>query len=123
MWMPPAGDLTIGASRTVTPAGTREFEQIRIKADSGKLVYIALPSGQSEARFPSTVVNDTLLVFENLAHDFPQRIIYRKRGADSVIARVEGPGANSTTRGSNYPMRRASCTATPAPPAPAPPRG
>ena len=118
MWMPPAGDLMLGASRTIRGAAVSEFEQVRIKAEGGRLVYTALPSGQKEASFPSTHASDTLLVFENLAHDFPQRILYRRRGADSIVARIEGPGSNNTTRGISFPMRRASCTEPPAPPDP-----
>ncbi|HKS05144.1 MAG TPA: DUF6265 family protein [Gemmatimonadaceae bacterium] len=118
MWMPPAGGSMMGASRTATASATREFEHLRISTDGARLVYTALPSGQRETSFPSTLVSDTLLVFENPQHDFPQRISYRKRGADSVIARVEGPGPNNTTRGFNIPMRRSSCTDAPAPPPP-----
>lgn len=118
MWMPPAGTSMMGSSRTTSSTATREFEHLRISVDGQQLVYTAIPSGQRETAFRSTHLSDTALVFENLQHDFPQRIIYRKRGADSVIARVEGPGANNTTRGFNLPMRRASCTQTPAPPAP-----
>jgi dipeptidyl aminopeptidase/acylaminoacyl peptidase len=116
MWMPALGDLMLGASRTTVGAATAEFEQLRLKAEGDRLVYTALPSGQREASFPSITVSDTLLVFENTAHDFPQRISYRRRGADSVIAQIEGPGPNGTRR-IQFPMRRASCT-TMAPPAP-----
>jgi hypothetical protein len=110
MWMPPAGGLMLGASRTVVGGVAREFEHLRIRADGDKLAYIALPSGQKETAFPAKQVSDNELVFENLAHDFPQRIIYRKRGADSLVARIEGPGPNNTARGFDFPMRRASCT-------------
>ena len=116
--MPPFGGAMIGASRTVIGGALREFEHIRITTDSSRLVYTAIPSGQREAKFPVLSVSDTSIVFENLQHDFPQRIIYRKRGADSVIARIEGPGPNNTTRGMNFPYRRASCTERPAPPSP-----
>jgi Tol biopolymer transport system component len=118
MWMPPGGDLMVGASRTISGTAVSEFEQVRIRAEGGRLVYTALPSGQKEASFPSTHTSDTMLVFENLGHDFPQRIIYRRRGADSIVARIEGPGSNNTTRGINFPMRRTSCTAPAAPPDP-----
>jgi Tol biopolymer transport system component len=118
MWMPPAGGSMMGASRTASLTATREFEHLRITTDGARLVYTALPSGQRETSFPSTQLSDTLLVFENLQHDFPQRIIYRRRGTDSVIARVEGPGPNNTMRGFNIPMRRSSCTEPPAPPSP-----
>jgi TolB protein len=118
MWMPPGGDLMLGASRTVAGNTVGEFEHIRIKAEGGRLVYTALPSAQKETAFPSTHTSDTLLVFENLQHDFPQRILYRRRGTDSIVARIEGPGANNTTRGIDFPMRRASCTTPTAPPDP-----
>jgi uncharacterized protein DUF6265 len=110
MWMPPAGNMMIGGSRTVVNGDVREFEHLRIKSDAGKLMYIALPSGQNETLFPAKEVSDSSLVFENLSHDFPQRIIYRKRGADSIVARIEGPGPNNSTRGFDFPMRRASCS-------------
>jgi Tol biopolymer transport system component len=116
MWMPPLGDLMLGASRTTVGSATSEFEQLKLKVEGDKLVYIAAPSGQKETSFTSTTIGDTLIVFENPAHDFPQKIIYRRRGADSLIARIEGPGPNGP-RGSNFPMRRSNCLTT-APPAP-----
>jgi Tol biopolymer transport system component len=116
MWMPPMGGTMLGASRTVIGTVTREFEQLRISTRGDTLVYTAIPSGQKETDFKTTATSAVPIAFENLAHDFPQRIIYRQAGPDSVIARVEGPGANNTTRGQNFPMRRASCTAIPAPP-------
>lgn len=105
MWMPPAGGLMLGASRTVVSGAVREYEQLRIQVDSGKLIYTAAPLRQPTASFTSTSVTDSSFTVENLQHDFPQRIIYRRRGADSVIARIEGG-----TRGFDYPMRRADCT-------------
>ncbi|MGQ0642067.1 MAG: DUF6265 family protein [Gemmatimonadaceae bacterium] len=110
MWMPPAGGVMLGASRTVVGSSTREFEHLRMRADGATLNYIAMPSGQNETTFLSKQVSDSALVFENLQHDFPQRIIYRRRGADSIVARIEGPGTNNTTRGFDFPMQRASCT-------------
>ena len=116
MWMPPLGDLMLGASRTTVGTATSEFEQLKLKVEGDKLVYIASPSGQKETPFTSTTISDTLIVFENPAHDFPQKIFYRRRGADSLIARIEGPGPNGP-RGSNFPMRRSDCL-TVAPPTP-----
>jgi len=118
MWMPPSGGMMLGASRTTAGAATREFEQLRLTAAGDTLVYTALPSGQREAAFRSTSVSATALVFENPAHDFPRKITYRRVGADSIVARVEGPGPNNTTRGLDIRMRRASCTELPVPPAP-----
>lgn len=110
MWMPPAGGLMIGGSRTVAGGAARAFEHLRLRAMDDRLVYTAIPSGQQETAFTSVVLSDTLLVFENLEHDFPQRIVYRKRGADSVVARAEGPGRDGATRGFDIPFGRTRCT-------------
>lgn len=109
MWMPPDGNLMLGASRTVADGITVEYEQLRIHAAGDTVVYTALPSGQREASFRSTQVSDSGFTVENPAHDFPQRIIYRRRGADSLVARIEGPSP-SGTRGIDFPMRRVGCT-------------
>jgi hypothetical protein len=108
MWMPPAGGLMLGASRTTVSGALREFEHVRLRVQDGRVVYTALPSGQREASFTSVAVSDSGFTVENLEHDFPQRIIYRRRGADSLVARIEGPGP-SGPRGIDFLMRRAAC--------------
>ncbi len=108
-WMAPLGGVMMGMSRTVVRDTTREFEQLRIEtAPGGTVRYVAHPSGQAEASFAGITLSDTLVVFENLAHDFPQRIIYRAAGRDSLKARIEGT-RGGTLRGIDYPMRRVPC--------------
>lgn len=125
MWMPPTGDLMLGGSRTVVSGGvTREFEHLRLRARADTLVYTAIPSGQRETDFRSTSVTPDAITFENPAHDFPKKIIYRRAGRDSIVARIEGPGPSNTTRGIDFSYRRVDCTATsaaPSGPPPAPP--
>ena len=98
----------LGASRTTVNGQVREFEQLRLAWHGDTLVYTALPSGQQETSFRATVVAETGFTAENPAHDFPQRISYRKRGADSLVARIEGGN-----RGIDFPMRRVACGAPP----------
>jgi hypothetical protein len=111
MWMAPAGGLMLGASRTMAGPAVREWEQLRLSVRDGRVVYTALPSGQPQAEFTATTVTDSGFTVENLSHDFPQRIIYARRGADSLVARIEGntPGG---PRGIDYPMRRTRCEAS-----------
>jgi hypothetical protein len=106
MWMPPAGNLMLGASRTLNNGAVREFEQLRLEWRDDRLVYTALPSGQSEASFTSATKPEGGFAVENLTHDYPQRVIYKGRGSDSLVARIE---AGDGSKGVEFPMRRVSC--------------
>jgi len=107
-WMTPRGETMLGMSRTVRGDSLVEYEQLRIFQRAGKAVYYAMPSGQTPTEFVAPTVSDTLVVFENPQHDFPQRIMYRKRGADSLIARIEGT-MNGRARGVDFPYAKARC--------------
>ena len=108
MWMPPEGGMMLGASRTTRDGQVREFEQLRLELVGATLVYTAVPSGQTEAAFRSTEVTESSFTVANPEHDFPQRIGYRRRGADSLVAWIEGPGEDGVTR-IEYPMHRMDC--------------
>jgi len=110
MWMPPDGNLMLGASRTVVNGAVRETEQLRLGWIGDSLVYHSEPSGQTPTDFKAAAAGDSGFSVANLAHDFPQRIIYRRRGADSLLARIEGPGPNGV-KGIDYPLRRVECAA------------
>jgi len=103
-WMPPRGGSMLGMSRTVSAGKTEEYEFLRIALVDGTLSYVALPSGQAQATFPLKSLDDGAVVFENLAHDFPHRIIYR-RTADGMTARIEGV-LKGEARGRDFPYRR-----------------
>ena len=92
-WTKVAGGSLIGMSRTVAGGKTVFFEYLRIEARGDGVYYVAHP----KARTPGTDFKLTRLtgqeaVFENPAHDFPKRIIYRKTADDALTARVEGDG-------------------------------
>jgi hypothetical protein len=108
MWMAPEGGLMLGASRTTVDGRVREYEQLRLERAGDTLVYTARPSGQAEASFRSEEIGDGRFTVANPGHDFPQRIGYQRRGADSLIAWIEGPGKDGTKR-IEYPMRRVRC--------------
>jgi hypothetical protein len=110
MWMPPEGGVMLGTSRTLVRGTLHDSERLRLAARDGKVVYTALPSGQAETDFTATAVTDSGFTVENPAHDFPQRIIYTRRGADSLIARIEG-NTPQGPRGIEFPMQRTRCEA------------
>jgi hypothetical protein len=108
MWLPADGGLMLGVGRTVVAGQARSFEYLRLRADGDALVYTAIPSGQRETDFRSTTTSETGFTVENLAHDFPQRIIYTRTGDAAFTARVEGPGPNGP-RGFDLAFRRVPC--------------
>ena len=64
---------------------------MRIEPRGEGLVFIAQPSGRPPTQFVSSTITANRIVFENLAHDFPKRIVYWREG-DQLCARVEGDG-------------------------------
>ncbi len=108
-WSSAAGGTMLGMSRTIKNGKTVDFEFVQIReVEPGKLAYIAHPSGQQKATFALLRHNDTEFVFEDLAHDFPQRVIYRRDGERVLLARIEGI-ANGKLKGIDFPMKRISC--------------
>ncbi len=110
--MAPAGGTMIGMSRTVRNGKTvaHEFLQIRETGDGG-IVYIADPSGQEGATFTLARLSTSEVVFENLEHDFPQRIIYRISSDGNLDASIEGD-VNGEHRSIDFPMKRTECGAS-----------
>jgi len=90
----------VAGGRTVE----HEFVVLRETTDGG-LVYAAHPSGQAGAEFPLVRWSARELVFENTAHDFPQRIIYTLQDDDTLLAAIEGE-RNGKTRRVEFPYRR-----------------
>ena len=112
-WARPGGGSMIGFSRTVRRVADRdsttEYEFLRVFVRDGKLVYAALPSGQRYTEFTETSAGDSSVTFENPKHDFPQRVLYTRRGADSVVARIEG-AIQGRTRAVDFAYARVRCT-------------
>jgi hypothetical protein len=107
-WMAPRGKSMMGMSRTVRAGRLVAWETVLLREDStGTLSYNAFPGGQPPAVFPAVETSDSHAIFSNPAHDFPQRIIYRRRG-DTLAARVEGT-VSGTARGSDFPYLRTAC--------------
>lgn len=108
-WMAPAGGTMFGTSRTIRGGKTvtHEFMQIRETAP-GPLAFIASPAGQATASFGLTRSGPGEVVFENLGHDFPQRIIYRVENRTVLHARIEGLRQGQLRR-IDFPMHRVPC--------------
>lgn len=107
-WMAPRGRSMVGMGRTLRGDSLMEFEVVVIREGAGTLVYEAHPSGQPPDSFTAIAITDTGVVFENAAHDFPQRVGYRRIGRDSLIGYIEGT-LGGRARHIEFPYARARC--------------
>ena len=85
-WMAPRGQSMVGVSRTVGGDRLVGYELVVIRAQGDRLAYEAHPSGQPSAVFLARTISDSSVLFENLQHDFPQRIGYQRVAPDSLLA-------------------------------------
>jgi hypothetical protein len=88
-WQASDGTL-VGVGETLRAGKPPQVEQMKITAEAAGATFTAIIPGQPPTPFlllPSAAEGEA--VFENKAHDFPQRVIYRRCGAD-LCARIEG---------------------------------
>jgi hypothetical protein len=105
-WMPPAGGMMLGTSQTVANGRTVEYEFVVLRADAaGDVFYVAKPSGQAETAFKLVTANGRELVFENPAHDFPQRVLYTLKDDGTLLAAIDGT-RNGKARRVEFPYRK-----------------
>lgn len=63
------------------------FEQLRIEIVGDIATLFAYPMGNTPVPFRQSARDGERVVFENAAHDYPQRIVYRRDG-ETLIAEV-----------------------------------
>jgi hypothetical protein len=102
-WIGAGGEMLLG-----TNLSGAAYEFLRIAPNGrGGLSYYSMPNGRSPAtEFAMTAHADQRAMFENPAHDFPQRIIYERVG-ETLLARIEGPGEDGRTASMQWRFRRA----------------
>ncbi len=88
-WLGPRGGLMTGVNLT-SSAKRSSFEFLRVVEKDGALSYLASPGGKAPTEFKLKELAGQRVVFENAAHDFPQRILYWKDADGALKARIEG---------------------------------
>jgi CubicO group peptidase (beta-lactamase class C family) len=107
-WTAPANGVMAGVGMSVRDTTRRVNERLRLFYRGDTLIYEASPARQSMNEFKSTKISADELVFEDREHDFPQKITYRRIGADSLFARIEGDRAGRM-QPIDYPFKRVAC--------------
>jgi hypothetical protein len=85
-WLGPADGLMVGVNLTRTAKGA-SFEHLRVARTPDGWAYLASPEGGPAVAFPVKSVETGEVVFENLKHDFPKRITYRRAG-EALLAQI-----------------------------------
>lgn len=88
-WVGPGNGVMVAANLSTWPNGKKMFEFLRIADTSEGFSYFASPAGRAPVEFKMKETGERRVVFENAAHDFPQRVLYWREG-DTLAARIEG---------------------------------
>ncbi|HUQ81507.1 MAG TPA: DUF6265 family protein [Gemmatimonadaceae bacterium] len=93
-----ADNMVIGMTRYVRNGRVVDFEFTTIQRSDTAFVMTPHPKGVKSDPFALKEIADGRAVWENLKHDFPQRIIYRTGSDGTLVARIEG----TTPRGERH---------------------
>lgn len=107
-WTDDRGGVLLGISKSVR-GGRVGWEFSRIDRTADGIVFHASPKGQQPAAFTAVSITRNSVVFENRAHDFPQRVSYRRDG-DRLVGRIDGVVAG-TPRSAEWRYQRAALNA------------
>lgn len=103
-WTDGRGGVMLGVSKSVRGDRTN-WELSRIDRTPEGVTFFTVPKGQQPAAFRAKSIARDRVVFENLDHDFPQRVIYTRNG-DQLTGRIEGTIAGAP-KSAEWQYRRA----------------
>jgi hypothetical protein len=106
-WTAPAGGTMMGMGRTVVGDKTAEFEFLRIEQRGDEIFYVANPNANCpQTDFKLTRRTGQEVVFENPAHDYPKRVMYRKNSDGSLVASIDAGEGTKSQSFSYLPVRK-----------------
>ena len=107
-WTRPADGSMMGMARTLKGDRVVFSEFMRIDSRNGQLVFTPrIGTKQAPVEFTMKSQSETQVVFENLAHDFPQRILYI-RTTGGLQGRIEGT-EKGKQRSEDFLMKAVAC--------------
>lgn len=89
-WIVISDSLMIGQGVTLSGKDTLVVENLRIQKIGKFLAFIPAVGDSHPVLFTLTETKDDQWTFENMEHDFPQRITYKKLNTESFVAYTEG---------------------------------
>lgn len=88
IWRGAGSGLMVGVNH-MRSGDAAMFEFLRIAWGAQGMTFYSSVQGAPPVAFPLVNQTEQRVVFENPGHDFPQRVIYARDGAD-LTARIEG---------------------------------
>jgi len=108
IWSKAAGGTMLGLGRTVRGNRTVSFEFMQFREENGSLTFLPQPQGGTRVSFPIKDSFGEKVTFENLKHDFPQRVIYERKGKALMWASIEGT-QNGKSEREEFVMHKVRC--------------
>lgn len=114
-WTAADSDVMLATTRYLdnSTGRTRAWEFSRIVADSAGVALIPAPAGTPQGHFRLAPSPAGEARFEDPAHDFPRRIIYRRMDASTLVVRVDG--GEGSGQSAEFRMQSVPCPASGAP--------
>lgn len=104
-WNILSGNSMKGVSYAVDNNQVAVIEYLDISGDGAGVLYTAVVPGHNQGQaipFRQTA-NDSLFVFENPRHDFPQKIVYRKWSDTEITVQLSGGENEMSYKMTKYP--------------------
>lgn len=108
-WIQGADKIMKGKSYRISIKGDSILtETLQIRKTGKDVFYCSTVAHQNEGKevcFKLVSTKDRIYIFENAAHDFPQRIVYQNLGKNEMLAWIEGE-LNGKSRKSEFRYKR-----------------
>lgn len=101
-------DSTFAGKSYFIKTDTMPAESLKLLQRGKVLFYIPTVNNQNgglPVTFKHTIANNKQMVFENPAHDFPQKITYTLIAKDSIVAEISGL-RNGQVKTIKFPMKK-----------------
>lgn len=107
-WVIDNDSVFTGRSYFIRQGDTVSSEAIKLVQLKDSIYYIPVVKNQNDGmpvRFKLVSYDSATLRFENLSHDFPQKITYHKVSPDSLLAEISGL-VKGELRSEKFPMTK-----------------
>ena len=92
-WQRQNDSVFVGSCYFINESDTLHSETILLEQRADSITYSANVMGQNNNKpvpFTLTTANTNSLVFENLSHDYPQKIVYQKSKSNGLLVTISG---------------------------------